>query len=1145
DIELVAASSREATILGERIISDNMRGADIKGARAINDISSDMVFSKMERPLNASYGIPEGDTTSLSRASDEEKEQNSGDFPNGSLMTSEKETINGELSYDPQGTNDIRDWYKFNVVDLLEEGGSFEGLRNVSVSLLDITDDLGTYTGLYEYSTDASGNLIDDYADMIYISVLYTDPYGGIIDVGGFETSFDDQDDTDGWIYDGDHPDFPDNWTFRFVTGRNSVGEEDTNGWEDGLSEMGWYYIGISFNFFTAEGAPEREAFTIKYSLEIDTTEKEDTDPASNTLETALSDIPDGEKYIHSAYQPMDWYKLQGSDPQKLWNISVRINRTGGEGFYNDETGMRWDDWLHVFFVWRDPGEDEEWNTEDDTWMYFHHILSLFLSGGAFVSNANQTIGYYYPSTVLSAEHREAYIGLIAEPATFRVEEGQVTDVYYPYWTCWSNYTVDLDIREEDPNNAPQLSDIEVYSDWPDEEAGGHFGSEFTFNVTYTDEDNDPPRFLEMVIDPDTFEQETIDMMEYETDITDLDYTDGKVYSYTATGEEIGDDHSPHALMFNASDMLPAWSIRTMMWTGPIHVDDTLIVWDDEPVALDPLYEGIPEFTEDVEGEFPLNGFEAMFVDPENDFRSFWIWDGEDWTGDLDLDLLLINISVTEFGSFAVVTPKPDQNGQEIVRIQARDLHSSIEYKGPIVVKPVNDLPEITGVKVGTRTYDVTVRNSFSYSLDLSKEGVTAKEDQVTEMCVLAEDKENVPLKFYIGDGGDNWDGVLEIDENTGKVTIIPTNEDVKRERDEIMIEVHDDGGEQDAVEILIKIEAENTPDDPSVQIPVTVRTAWEQGETVEIIASGDDPDPDDTLTYEVSVFDVLGGEIDPLVDQIVFADLVENVDWGFDENTGRFWWDLSDFKIWQISASEISETVQVTLVFRVTDSTGRSVVTEFTLVLSGDGAPIVEVEFNHLIYDEHQMTAVPEGLDVNFWADIMLNEEEIPVTVKWDLGGGEVIEGMNINHTFDSYGTRTVQYWFETDFTTSVKQTISLTLVEPPVIDVDDDDDGGGSSIGLYIAVGASIGIIALIAIVLILIRKKGTKEEEGVHLPEGHSRSLSSGGSRSSLDTGEREHLPSARGADDPVMTTCPNCGSPVKNDWYLCPECKNPLQ
>jgi len=123
--------------------------------------------------------------------------------------------------------------------------------------------------------------MTSEFADLFEISLIYYDPWVGYVDMGNSEFWFDDQYDSDGWTYDGG------NWTTRFVTPVNSDGAEDLDGYANGHTEEGWYYVGIAFNFYIRDQTWNRDAFTIKYSLEIDTTEQEDTDQGSNAQEDA------------------------------------------------------------------------------------------------------------------------------------------------------------------------------------------------------------------------------------------------------------------------------------------------------------------------------------------------------------------------------------------------------------------------------------------------------------------------------------------------------------------------------------------------------------------------------------------------------------------------------------------------------------------------------------------------------------------------------------------------------------------------------------------------------------------------------------------------------------------------------------------
>ena len=115
------------------------------------------------------------------------------------------------------------------------------------------------------------------------------------------------------------------------------------------------------------------------------------------------------------------------------------------------------------------------------------------------------------------------------DPMMIRIENGEIIGYYYYAPTYLANeYHVEINVVEEIPNNPPTLSDLEIESDWPGHETGGHFGTTFYFNITYTDEDNDPPKELNMVFDPTSPDERIFDMLQYESDSGDTDYTDGK-----------------------------------------------------------------------------------------------------------------------------------------------------------------------------------------------------------------------------------------------------------------------------------------------------------------------------------------------------------------------------------------------------------------------------------------------------------------------------------------------------------------------------------------------------------------------------------------------------------------------------------------
>jgi subtilisin family serine protease len=118
-----------------------------------------------------------------------------------------------------------------------------------------------------------------------------------------------------------------------------------------------------------------------------------------------------------------------------------------------------------------------------------------------------------------------------------------------------SGYSFTFDFNTESvPNTPPVLSDGLVSP------ASGYVTTDFTYSVTYTDADNDPPASPTLSIDGGG----PIDMTE--VDSGDTDYTDGKDYQYTTSG--LAKDIT-HTYQFAASDGVDDATGDTESHDGP------------------------------------------------------------------------------------------------------------------------------------------------------------------------------------------------------------------------------------------------------------------------------------------------------------------------------------------------------------------------------------------------------------------------------------------------------------------------------------------------------------------------------------------------------------------------------------------------
>jgi endoglucanase len=98
--------------------------------------------------------------------------------------------------------------------------------------------------------------------------------------------------------------------------------------------------------------------------------------------------------------------------------------------------------------------------------------------------------------------------------------------------------------------------------------ASGDEETEFTFNVTYTDVDNESPFAMELVLDGVVHYMEPVD-------VNDTTYSDGKAYQYT-TKLPLG----IHSYYFHTTDT-SSDAVSTTVQTGPEVTDGSILFFDD------------------------------------------------------------------------------------------------------------------------------------------------------------------------------------------------------------------------------------------------------------------------------------------------------------------------------------------------------------------------------------------------------------------------------------------------------------------------------------------------------------------------------------------------------------------------------------
>ena len=1087
ETEEISVENNTPLVIGSQDIED-MNMDEVRIDKELSSVSDyeDLSRPSVNRKFSDTYGIP-------TRASDEEGENFYGDFPNGSVFLTPSDDVSGNLKYDPDGEeHDWIDWFKLDADTVNPMANAVDGKWVCSFQI----DSYSSTSPLYEYKNDSeTGEMVSEYGDMLKLIVLYGDYWGGISYMGGTSFFYDNGDDTDGWEHDS-------NWTFEFDTPIPTYTDEDKNGWEDNLTEIGWYYLGLSFDFYIDSEPVNREGYTIDYQFNMDTSGRNDTDMASNDWWNATTAIPDGEKVVTSTHDQIDWYKLEGSDSDKIRATTFIVNRTYGMAGVAGE--IVYDTFLNVYFLFYLPGDDEEWNTDDDYWGGFHNIVSYGLTGGGFT---NRTVGYTITDRDLDKPHREVYVGVQVEPAKY-TQEGDRIIFFDPYIPTFANYTMDVSIVEEYPNRRPSLSNLEIESDYPQEEIGGNLDSEFTINITYTDPDGDPPADLKLVIDPNTPDQTEINITDQEADPADTDYTDGKVYTHTLKGSDVGESDDPHHVMAYVSDMISGDSIRLSRISADIYENQSFVVWDDSPIRLNNEWEGLDPLYED-QSPVQMNLqsiYGGPFEDPENSFVGFSVKNSTTGKWGDSFDSELIRAEIIEESSLwnLKITPKEDMHGELKLQLMAEDAHSSKETEVKVTVQPVNDPPVIEGVELDGRTFEAE-HLTGRYRLDLTSAEVL--EDGEFTFRVLANDEkdDNTDLTFSIDEArSGNWKGPLNIREATGEVKFIPTNDDVAIGEDSIMVTVSD-GGEDSIAELEVMISVTNTNDPPSITIP-DIPLEYDQYEEIWINPVTSDPDREDILTVDVNVFRSIEGE-DPLVDVLDEARLERGVDWDIIPETGRFYLKVDDHAIWN-SSGETLERREITLIFSATDREGSSNTASVDLVLNNlNEEPPPPLEIDYVVPDQDPDTPGTQGLNVTLSVEPVIDPDGDELTYHWIFDDGTTDTGEEVDHSFNTAGTHVVRVYASDGEYNSMERSVEFELFDVPEPEEEPDNGDDGFNI-LFIVIPLLLAIL-LAALVIIFLVMKGRKTV-----------------------------------SDEGDKSACPNCGAEVEPDWVVCPECNSRL-
>ncbi|MGA1793684.1 MAG: PKD domain-containing protein [Thermoplasmatota archaeon] len=1197
---------------------------------SLDDLSIDELPPSQERTptLRDRILIPEvypfdlgNDETFATRASDADPEND--DSVNGSAFNNWGETVSGTMTHSniPSRVDDM-DWYELRLHDLINtNGGATGGIFNVTLELQKFSSPDGT---LYEYSENADGtDYQDDYYDYMYCIIQYYDPFFvGFSSIGGTFFDYDDGDDTDGVVQEEG------NWSVSFHTPIRAYGTNDVDGLANGLKESGFIYIGFRFGFSESQNAPATRAdYTIDYEFQI-TSQAWDMDPVANDRLNGTTPQP-ASRVLDSYTNQQDWYKFSGNSMDQLWNMTFDLTIEHSSAvWYNFGSMALIDDvWVRLMYLCPNPGDDGIFDTEDDDygnlWWGGIRIVTGLINTGA-GPQVNGQWPYLYKRwahnnwTDIPQDKRFMYVGLAIEPREYISAGGQWYGPYAPIdLTTDFTYKISAQVSEHEQNNAPTISNIEIKSTWPYDTSGssGDYDTEFTILVTYMDEDNDPPKIINLYMDKGTYAEGVEDITVTPKDPFDEDYTSasssgnppGRVYQLKISGDSLTDEPSPHTIHVNCTDdvnkLYPNFEIRGPMDSLMFEFEPGITIWEDEPVEKNTNWQPFDELMEDDPTTyFALEGIDGMFKDPEGSFEAFYVWNetSEEWDTSYDTEIATITIEDYDGIWQAAVTPKHNENGRVNVKFQAEDLHSWANLSTSVIIREVNDPPMVTAIDIDGDIYEVDNIDPRRPMIHL-EDKVTIKEDEEFSFTIIAEDTdkegEQTPLEYsYVRSTSSDWDEDPDVGYNTGVVSFIPTNADVKSGNDKMVFTI-DDHGEDGDIKLEVYLEVTNTNDPPTIMIPSTTARTWKQFSKITIRPIATDEDKNDQFTFSVNFEEAIGETYDSIEDQLPYFEAMKGIDWEINPTNGDFWFQLDDQNIWKTSSGMV-KSQEITLVFSVTDKEGDEATAFISLVLNDENE---EPEKPDRI--SYTPSAPVEKEPVNFWVDPVTDPDGDRLTYKWDFGDGSTGEGINVNHTYATKGYKTVQMWVEDGQFATEKISVRVEIAEAPPGDddvgPDDDDDVTGPAtetdntmIYIIAAVIIVVVIIVVILFVFLLLRKKPAPaaqmypgydqqalmayQQQG--LPPGYAGELPPQATPELPPAGEGQmppdNLPPAGGEvpmegqpefappapeaaapvaaaqpeqapEQPAGNACPSCGSPVDPTWFLCPNCKSPLQ
>jgi hypothetical protein len=259
---------------------------------------------------------------------------------------------------------------------------------------------------------------------------------------------------------------------------------------------------------------------------------------------------------------------------------------------------FNWVSWSMVTILFNDDGGN---------WFLYHHE---YYYGGSSVAQVGNT-RYNPESGWVIVNGTYAYIGVEVK-SIFIYTDGSSIFIDDWYTIGNSQYSMQLTVTELDLNFQPQLNFGKVTPKY------GYDTENFTFEVMWTDLNNEPPVQIQIILD-ETIDKKVFDM---EMKAGESPYYDsGVLYELVVKGEVVGDQPYPHEFRFSGDD-----GRKDAIGDTAIHKNQLYVV-SNLPPEIHP--DKIEKATMDEDSDDVLVDLYEIFLDPDG---------ATDWTDGRDND---------------------------------------------------------------------------------------------------------------------------------------------------------------------------------------------------------------------------------------------------------------------------------------------------------------------------------------------------------------------------------------------------------------------------------------------------------------------------------------------------------------------------